>query len=224
MIGRSLVRGLVDAAYRVNWHTDLRRACSELLDRESPFTVALIDVGPRVAPGLGAIRELRRLGVRIPVMLMATLDGTDERNRGLDAGADDYLVKPFTLPDLLVRLSCLMRQPDRRYDEVLRVGHLALDAGRRQLQHRERVVDLDPRETAVLHALMLCPGAVLSKRQLEERVCGSLRSRESALIEGVVRRLQQKIGFDWVENLGAAGWRLDWTTRPAPPAMVQERE
>lgn len=208
MIGSSLVHGLEDEGYAVDWVRDAMAATAALEDPVAHYVVALIDWGLPQGDGLAVIRRARHRGDAVPILMLTARDRVADRVEGLDAGADDYLVKPFELAELLARVRSLMRRPPRRPGNVVTAGRLSLDVTTRQATLEGAEVPLTAREFALLYALMDRPGAVLSRGQLEERLYGHDDPVESNAVEVVIHGLRRKIGRESVENVRGFGWRL----------------
>lgn len=208
MIGSSLVHGLGDAGYSVDWVRDGVAATAALEDPLAHYVAALVDWGLPRGDGLAVIRRARGRGDAVPILMLTARDRVEDRVQGLDAGADDYLVKPFELAELLARLRSLTRRPPRRAGNVLVVGRLSLDPSTRQAALDGAHVPLTAREFALLYALMDLPGAVLSRGQLEERLYGHDDSVESNAVEVVIHGVRRKLGRDAIENVRGVGWRI----------------
>jgi two-component system, OmpR family, response regulator QseB len=208
MIGTSLVRGLGDAGYKVDWVRDAVAATRALEDPAVHYVAALVDWGLPRGDGVSLIVRLRSRGDAVPVIMLTARDRVEDRVQGLDAGADDYLVKPFELSELLARVRSLLRRPPRRAGNTLSVGALSLDPVTREAKVSDRPVALSPREFGLLYALMDAPGAILSRAQLEERLYGYDDSVESNAVEVVIHSVRRKLGREAIENIRGVGWRL----------------
>ncbi|HWI15726.1 MAG TPA: response regulator, partial [Burkholderiales bacterium] len=165
MIGASLQQGLREDGYAVDWVKDGRAAEVALAD--PAHELVLLDLGLPQKDGLAVLRGLRKRGNRVPVLILTARDAIEDRVKGLDAGADDYLVKPFSLAELAARMRALLRRDAGRADPVVRVGSLTLDPSTREVTRDGKPVTLSAREYALLEALVARPGAVLSRAQLE---------------------------------------------------------
>jgi two-component system, OmpR family, response regulator QseB len=167
-----------------------------------------VDWGLPRGSGVSLIERLRSRGDALPVLMLTARDRVEDRVQGLDAGADDYLVKPFELSELLARIRSLLRRPPRRAGNTVRVGNLSLDPVTHEAQASGQPVALSPREFALLYALMDTPGAILSRAQLEERLYGYDDSVESNAVEVVIHSVRRKLGREVIENVRGVGWRL----------------
>ena len=208
MIGASLVRGLRDAGYTVDWVTDGVAAHAVLTDPEAGYIAALIDWGLPREDGVSVIAALRARDDTLPVIMITARDELADRVLGLDAGADDYLVKPFELAELLARLRTVLRRRSSRASREIMVGVLQLDPVTRTARLRGTQVGVTAREYALLHALMVDPNAVLSRSQLEERLYGWEDAVESNAVEVVIHGVRRKFGKESIDNLRGLGWRL----------------
>ena len=208
MIGTSLVRGLQDAGYEVDWLQDGASAAAALQDKEARYAVALIDWVLPAKSGLDVLRELRGRQDSLPVLMITARDSIEDRVAGLDGGADDYLVKPFDLAEVLARIRNLMRRPSSRKQAVLTNGVLALDTDTRRALRAGREYELTAREFALLFALMERPGAVLSRAHLEERLYSWSHAVESNAVEFLIHGVRKKLGVDVILNVRGLGWRV----------------
>jgi DNA-binding response OmpR family regulator len=172
------------------------------------YVAALVDWGLPRGDGVSLIVRLRSRGDAVPVLMLTARDRVEDRVQGLDAGADDYLVKPFELSELLARIRSLLRRPPRRAGNTVSVGTLSLDPVTREAKVRGRPVILSPREFGLLYALMDAPGAILSRPQLEERLYGYDNPVESNAVEVVIHSVRRKLGREAIENVRGVGWRL----------------
>ena len=208
MIGASLVRGLSDHGYAVDWIRDGAEAQSRLLAAESPFQMVLLDLGLPTTDGLELLAALRRARNEVPVLVITARGGLDALVTGLDKGADDYLIKPFALAELEARMRALSRRRGGRAAPQLKSAQLVLDPALRAVLKDEALIPLSAREYALLHALMVRPGAVLSRAQLESQIYAWSASIESNAVDFLLHGLRQKIGAEQIENVRGLGWRV----------------
>jgi DNA-binding response OmpR family regulator len=208
MIGASLVRGLTDAGYSVDWVRDGDHADAALRDRQNDFQLALIDWGLPHKTGIEVLRSLRQRGDNVPVLILTARDALEDRVEGLDLGADDFLAKPFELPELKARIRALARRHVGRLEPELKTRSLRLDPLSRSVYREAQLIRLTAREYALLHALMVRPGNILSRTQLERRIYGWMDAIESNAVEFQLHGLRQKIGSELIENVRGLGWRI----------------
>ena len=182
-------------------------ADAELCLANQTFDVVILDINFPDGSGLDLLATLRRHDALTPVLLLTTRDTVDDRVAGLDTGADDYLGKPFRVPELVARLRALARRRARGEATFAR-GDVVLDPARLSASVGGRRIDLSPREVALLDALMRWPGTVQSKQDLEARVYGWQEGVESNTIEVHVHNLRSKIGRHRIETVRGVGYRL----------------
>ena len=206
MIGRSLQQGLKQDGYAVDWVCDGPAARRALQDES--YAMLLLDLGlPRLS-GRELLAELRRQKNAIPVLIITARDSIAERVEGLDAGADDYLVKPFSFEELSARIRALMRRQSGSAQPVLRHGALSLQPATHEVWLDEQPVHLSGREYALLEALLRRPGMPLSRAQLESSIYGWGEEIGSNAIEVHIHSLRRKLGADWIENVRGVGYRI----------------
>ncbi|MGE4554493.1 MAG: response regulator transcription factor [Desulfovibrionaceae bacterium] len=210
MIGASLEQALRDAAYAVDWVRDGSAALEAL--RGQDYGVILLDLGLPGVPGLEVLRRLRAEGRNAPLLIITARDALEDRLRGLDQGADDYIVKPFELPELLARMRAVARRKGGAAGPKLGNGALELDPATREASAGGRTVRLTGREFSLLQALLLRPGAILSRAELEERIYGWGEEVESNAVEYLIHALRKKLGGDAIKNVRGVGWMV---SRPA---------
>jgi len=206
MIGRTLVTALQQDGYTVDWVKDGQAARLALDTADGAYGLVLLDLGLPRKSGLDLLKEVRRAGNKVRVLIVTARDAVADRVAGLDAGADDYLVKPFSLDELAARMRALLRRDVAREDNVLRNGDLALDPVARTVVLRDALVDVSAREFALLAALLERPGAALSKSQLEERLYGWGEEVESNTVEVHVHNLRKKLGADAIRTIRGVGY------------------
>ncbi|MCD0418525.1 response regulator transcription factor [Rubrivivax sp. JA1024] len=214
MIGESLRAALRLEGHAVDWVRDVAAARATLASER--FDCVLLDLGlppggpPGTPPadGLDVLRELRGRADTTPVIVLTARDASGDRVRGLDAGADDYLVKPFEFDELTARIRAVTRRHGGRAAPLLTHGGVTLDPATRQVTKDGQPVLLSSREFAVLEALMQRPGAVLSRAQLEDRLYGWGDAVESNAVSVYVHQLRRKLGADFIRNMRGVGYFL----------------
>jgi DNA-binding response OmpR family regulator len=204
MIGESLRNALRGSGYAVDWVRDGRAADTTLASER--FDLVLLDLGLPQRDGIEVLRSLRARGDRTPVIVVTARDTLASRVRGLDEGADDYLVKPFELDELLARIRAVVRRHTGRAEPALSVGDVTLDPSTREVRRDGVPIALSAREYAVLEALMLRPGAILSRAQLEDRLYGWGEELESNAISVYVHQLRRKLGDGLIHTVRGVGY------------------
>ncbi|WP_127996695.1 response regulator [Piscinibacter defluvii] len=204
MIGDSLRAALRLEGHAVDWVRDARAAQATLASER--FDLVLLDLGLPEGDGLDVLRALRAQRNDTPVIVLTARDGTGDRVAGLDAGADDYLVKPFEFDELLARMRAVLRRHGGRAEPLLRCGDVTLDPATRQVSKAGVPVLLSAREFAVLEALMQRPGALLSRAQLEDRLYGWGEEIESNAVSVYIHQLRRKLGAEFIGNMRGVGY------------------
>ena len=214
MIGDSLRAALRQEGHAVDWVYDAAAARAAL--GAERFDLVLLDLGlpepERLGSGLDLLRGLRARQDPTPVIVLTARDGVGDRVAGLDAGADDYLVKPFELDELAARIRAVLRRQAGRSAPVLEHAGLRLDPATRQVTLNGEPVLLSAREFAVLEALLQRPGAILSRAQIEDRLYGWGEAIESNAVSVYVHQLRRKLGADLIRTVRGVGYYLG----PAP--------
>jgi two-component system, OmpR family, response regulator len=207
MIGEAVSVALKDAAYPVDWVTDGATA-TRVLDGNDHQAV-LLDLGLPRRDGLEVLRLLRQKGNNIPAIVITARDAVEDRIKGLDCGADDYLVKPFDVNELLARLRAVVRRKGGLAAPVLDNGVVSLDPATREVRRGDAKHLLSAREFALLHALLLRPGTILTRAELEERIYGWNEEIESNAVDFLIHSVRKKLGADVIRNIRGAGWMVD---------------
>src|SRR3954471_20879366 len=220
MIGKTLQQALQQDGYAVDWVRDGEAGRVALATGGEAYALVLLDLGLPRRSGLDLLKEIRRAGNKVRVLVVTARDAVADRVAGLDAGADDYLVKPFSLDELGARMRALLRRDIAREDNVLRNGDIALDPAARTVTRAGVAVELSAREFALLAALLERPGQALSKSQLEERLYGWGEEVESNTVEVHVHNLRKKLGADAIRTIRGVGY---WIARQGPPASPPPR-
>jgi two-component system response regulator QseB len=206
MIGESVRRGLRKDGFAVDWARDGREA--EIALAENVHDLLLLDLGLPRREGLDVLRGMRRRGDARPVLIVTARDAVADRVAGLDAGADDYLLKPFELSELAARIRALLRRQSGRAAPVVTFGDIALDPAAREVRVNGERVTLSAREFALLEALLARPGAVLSRAQLEEKLYGWNEEIGSNAVEVHLHALRRKLPPDTIRNVRGVGWTV----------------
>lgn len=205
-IGDALRRGLIAAGFAVDWVRDGRAAT--LAIEANIYALMLLDLGLPHRDGLEVLRELRRQGNDLPVIIITARSSVQERIAGLDLGADDYIGKPFDIDELIARMHALIRRHQGRTSPVTELGALRLDTRSRTVTLNGSAVDLSARELGLLEILMEHPGAVISRDRLEERLYGWGEEPASNTVEVHLHNLRRKLGGDRIRNIRGVGYKL----------------
>ncbi len=206
MIGRAVADGLQADGYAVDWVRD--GPAAELALKHGPYDLAVLDLGLPGKDGVEVLKSLRRAKIEVPVLIITARDAVADRVAGLDQGADDYLVKPFDLDELLARARAVVRRRAGRASPVVAFGALVLDPVKREVSWRGSRVELSAREFAVLEALMREPGAVVSRGKLEDSVYGWGEEVGSNSVEVHLHHLRRKLDPALIRNVRGVGYRV----------------
>jgi len=206
-LGEGLRLGLRQEGYTVDWLEDGASALHALLSED--FDLLVLDLGlPRMS-GLQVLRELRRSGSALPVLILTARDATEDRIAGLDAGADDYLVKPFDLDELKARLRALLRRSAGRAE--LRIEHagVSLDPSSQQVSYQGKPVPMTPKEYLLLHELLSQPGKVLTRERLAQLLYGWDEEAESNTLEVHIHHLRKKLFSSLIRTVRGVGFLVE---------------
>lgn len=206
MIGESMEEALRSENYAVDWVRDGDSAVVAL--RRDVYDLLLLDLGLPKKTGMEVLRHYRRQGGDTPVLIVTARDATTSRIEGLDSGADDYLVKPFDINELMARIRALLRRRGPQRQSLVDHRGLTVDLAAHVATFNGAPLRLPAREFAVLRALLDAPGSVVSKAQLEERIYGWGEEIESNTIDVYIHHLRRKLGTDFILNVRGVGYRL----------------
>lgn len=207
MIGEAIRGALKDASYAADWVKNGQTAISSLDCQQ--YDLVLLDLGLPGKDGLGVLKTVRAKNNPVPLIIITARDGLDARLRGLDGGADDYVLKPFEMAELLARMRAVLRRKGGMSTPVLTNGIVSLDPATRGAYVQTRgSVQLSNREFALMHALMVRPGAILSRGELEERIYGWGEEVESNAVEFLIHALRRKLGGEIIKNVRGVGWMV----------------
>jgi DNA-binding response OmpR family regulator len=204
MIAEAVRTALQQDGHTVDWIRD-GAAATAALDSAS-FDMVLLDLGLPKRAGLDVLRDARGRGTTAPVIIITARDDVQSRVAGLDSGADDYLVKPFDLDELAARMRSVLRRGAGRGDPVIEHAGIRLNPVTREVSRNGEPIALSAREYAVLEALLLRPGAILSRAQLEDRLYGWGGEIESNAVEVYVHSLRRKLGSDAIRTVRGVGY------------------
>ena len=206
MIAEAIRTGLKRDGFAVDWVQDGESADQVL--RTDDFDLLILDLGLPRKGGLQVLQSLRARQQTFPVLIITARDAVSDRVQGLDAGADDYLVKPFDLDELGARIRALLRRKSgRTAPEVEHLG-VTLNPATHQVRRDGKEISLSPKEFALLQLLMERPGNILSRAQIEERLYGWGEEVESNAVEVHIHSLRRKLGTDYILNVRGVGYRV----------------
>jgi len=211
LLGDGLRAGLRQRGFQVDWVRDGAAAEREL--RAEPYAAAVLDLGLPLRDGIDVLAAVRRAGVTLPVLVLTARDTVPDRVRGLDTGADDYVVKPVDLDELAARLRALVRRAHGQVQERLVAQDVVLDPAARSVTQAGVAVTLPTREFDLLQVLMLGAGRVLSREQIEQQLYSWGQEVESNAVEVHVHHLRRKLGAGLIQTVRGVGYML---VRDAP--------
>jgi two-component system OmpR family response regulator/two-component system response regulator QseB len=206
LLGDGLRAGLRQLGFQVDWVRDGEAAEREL--RAEPYAAAVLDLGLPRRDGMDVLASVRRAGVTLPVLVLTARDAVPDRIRGLDLGADDYVVKPVDLHELAARLRALVRRAHGQPQERLQAQGVELDPAARGVTLAGEPVALSAREFDLLHALMLAAGRVLTREQLEQQLYSWGQEVESNTVEVYIHHLRKKLGAELIQTVRGVGYRV----------------
>jgi len=204
MIGAAVRTALRQEAYAVDWVRTGKEVQAALANEN--FDLVLLDLGLPDLDGVALLGQLRAQGKALPVIIITARDGVEDRIRGLDAGADDYMVKPFDLDELAARIRSALRRSAGHAEPELEAAGVRVNLATRAVTRAGEPVHLSAREYAIVEALMLRPGAILSRAQLEERIYGWGDEVESNAVEVHIHGVRRKLGQDFIQNVRGVGY------------------
>jgi two-component system OmpR family response regulator len=207
MVGAAVTQALRDAAYAIDWVTD-GKAAVDAVEAET-YDLALLDLGLPLVDGLTLLRHFRKSYRDLPVIIVTARDGVDDRVDGLDLGADDYLTKPFEVRELLARMRAILRRQRSGTSPILSNGVVSLDPATHDASFSEGTCSLTAREFALLQALLIRPGTILSREDLERRIYGWNEEVESNAVEFLIHSVRKKVGTTAIRNVRGVGWMVD---------------
>lgn len=206
MIGETVLDLLRDDGYAVDWVRDGAMAETAALDQD--YDLILLDLGLPRKDGLDVLRELRTRKCRSPILIASARDAVQQRIAGLDAGADDYIVKPYDLDELLARIRALIRRAAGRAESVYEHGNVRINTNTKEVTVENEPVTISAREWAVLEALLARPGLILSRAQIEEKLFAWKDEISSNAVEVYIHGLRKKLGADLIQTVRGMGYLI----------------
>jgi two-component system OmpR family response regulator len=208
MIGRSLVRGLENHGMAVDWVRTGTEGHAALGSDHSEHALVLLDLALPEISGVELLRRARLTSKTLPIVVITAKDGVSDRITGLDLGADDYVVKPFELGELLARMRAVLRRHHGQAQSRLVSGEISLDLGTHEVEYRNVKLVLSAREFALMRAFMLRPGMILSRAQIEEQIYGWGEEVESNAVAVLIHSIRRRFDKDIIRNVRGAGWMV----------------
>jgi two-component system response regulator QseB len=206
MIGWGLSRGLTDEGFAVDWLDDGDAAAVACSERS--YDAAILDLGLPSRDGLQVLAELRSHGNTLPIVVLTARNSVAERIKGLDAGADDYLCKPFDFDELVARLRAVLRRRAGQTIPILAYRDLTLNPTTRRVAFKGDLLSLSAKEFALLEILLQRPGVVITPAQLRDKLYGWDKDVESNTVEVYIHSLRRKLGHEYIENIRSVGYRM----------------
>lgn len=205
-IGAAIVSALDDAGLAADWVKDGNSALASV--EAGAFELILLDIGLPQKDGLSVLKQLRKNRNNIPVIMITARDAVEDRIAGLDLGADDYLVKPFLVEELMARVRAVSRRQSGNAQPVLSNGEFSVDPADKTAAYKDQALDLTGKEYRLLHALMRTPGRIFSREELEEKVYGWDEEVNSNAIEVLIFSLRKKSHKSAIKNVRGLGWMV----------------
>lgn len=207
MIGEAIQGALKDASYAADWVTNGQTALTTLDCQH--YDLVLLDLGLPGKDGMTVLISIRGKANPVPILIITARDGLEDRLRGLDSGADDYVLKPFEMAELLARMRAVLRRKGGNATPLLSNGIVSLDPATREAAVNDSApVQLSSREFALLQTLLTRPGAILSRSDLENRIYGWGEEVESNAVEFLIHALRRKLGSEIIKNVRGVGWMV----------------
>jgi two-component system OmpR family response regulator len=207
LIGSAVELALKDDGHAVDWVQDGESALSSIYVQA--YALVLLDLGLPIKDGLEVLDSLRKAKKVMPVIILTARDSIEDRIKGLDLGADDYLVKPFSIDELHARIRAVIRRNQGMADPIFSSALLNLNTNTKTVEREEETHELSAKEYALLHALMAHPGTILSKESLEDALYGWNEEVASNAVEFIIHGLRKKLGKDAIKNIRGMGWLVN---------------
>ncbi|MGE3919622.1 MAG: response regulator [Gammaproteobacteria bacterium] len=205
-LGQALKKGLQQVGYTIDWVQDGLAAVRAL--KSETFELMILDLGLPKLSGEKVLKEIREIGMNIPVLILTAKETLEDRIQGLDSGADDYMIKPFDFEELCARLRALQRRHLQRTDSALTYEDLLLDPVKHTVTYKEEVLIIPRREFALLQKLLENVGHVLSREQLTQSLYGWDEDVDSNALEVHIHNLRKKLGSDIIRTIRGIGYMI----------------
>jgi two-component system OmpR family response regulator len=207
MIGEAIQEALKDASYATDWVKNGQTALDTLACQN--YDIILLDLGLPGKDGLEVLNVIRAKDNPVPLLIITARDGLDDRIRGLDGGADDYILKPFEMTELLARMRAVLRRKGGIASPNFTNGIVSLNPATREATvNAGAPMQLSNREFALLQTLLIRPGAILSRRELEDRIYGWGEEVDSNAVDFLIHALRRKLGSEVIKNVRGVGWMV----------------
>ncbi|GBL47417.1 two-component system response regulator QseB [Sulfuriferula multivorans] len=206
MIGQSLVRALKDVGISSDWVRD--GVAGESAIESGKYSLVLLDLGLPKKSGFDVLKTMRAKGDHTPLLIITARDEIDDRVTGLDLGADDYLIKPFGLKELMARIRAILRRNDDLAMSILGNGEITLNLATHETTYRGKTLSLSSREFTLLQALVDKPGTILSRTQLEDRLYPLSEEIGSNAVDVLIHYLRKKFDNEIIRNVRGVGWMV----------------
>lgn len=206
MIGQSLTRALADIRMKVDWCRD--GIAGQAAIESNQYALVLLDLGLPLRSGFEVLKSIRDRGIRTPLFIITAREEIDDRVTGLDLGADDYLVKPFSIKELIARIRGALRRNGGLMTAAMSNGEITINLATLEANYRDKSRFLSSKELALLQALMERPGMILSHSQIEQRLYGSNEEVGSNVIEVLIYGLRKKFDKEIIRNVRGIGWMV----------------
>ena len=207
LVATAIEQALKDAFYSVDWSRDGLIGLESALSGN--YSLILLDLSLPHKNGFDILKTLRKEKCKTPVIIITAQDTIQDRIKGLDLGADDYLVKPFSIDELLARTRAVVRRNQGAASSILSNGELTLDSSTGELSKGDETFELSARELALIRLLMLRPGRILSKTELEDQIYGWNEEVASNAVEVIIHELRKKLGKKTIKNVRGLGWMVN---------------
>jgi DNA-binding response OmpR family regulator len=206
MIGQSLTRALVDIGMKIDWCRD--GIAGQAAIESNRYALVLLDLGLPLKSGFEVLKSIRERGVRTPLFIITAREEIDDRVAGLDLGADDYLVKPFSIKELIARIRGALRRNGSMLMSAISNGEITINLATLEANYRDKSRLLSAKELALLQALMERPGMILSHSQIQQRLYGSNEEVGSNVVEVLIHGLRKKFDKEIIRNVRGIGWMV----------------